>query len=288
VHATTREARTRRAAGLAALALALILGGCGSTLGLPPSATRQGDEVTWLWRILVIAAVLVTLLIWVLTTIVVVAALRRRRHERPDSIPEQHQVRAVLEIVYTATPLLIVMVILGMTFVVTQRVTASEPADLTVRVIGFQWQWQFDYRDRAVTINGDSRTLPQLWLPVDRSVRFEVTSPDVIHSFWVPDFLEKRDMIPGRLNQISADVKEPGQWIGRCAEYCGLDHWAMKFAVCAVDAGAFETWVTETAARAQPVVAGVRADGSGPAEGSPVCPSPLTGTGFTEPTGTGS
>src|SRR5690606_28113144 len=106
-------------------------------------------------------------------------------------------------------PLLIVTGILGMTFVVTQRVTAQEPPALTVGVLGFQWQWQFDYRDRGVRVNGDHDTLPQLWLPVGRTVRFEVTSPDVIHSFWVPDFLEKRDMIPGATNTIDVTVKAP-------------------------------------------------------------------------------
>jgi cytochrome c oxidase subunit 2 len=268
----TRRQPRRVRLPLAASAV-LIASGCGS-IGLPESATGQGDEVTWLWRIVVVTAALVTLLIWGLTTTVVVAALRRRRSEGRDHIPDQHQYRTRLEIGYTVAPLFIVMAILGLTFVVTQRVTATERPDLTVGVIGFQWQWQFTYPDRNLRVNGDAGTLPQLWLPVGRRVRFQVSSPDVIHSFWVPEFLEKRDMIPGTTNTVDVTVKRSGQWVGRCAEYCGFDHWRMKFAVCAVDPPAFDAWVTEQSARPQPVVAGVPVDPStAPAGGSATCPS---------------
>jgi cytochrome c oxidase subunit II len=274
VEPTTPTRRQPRKALLALVPLALLATGCGS-IGLPGSATTQGDEITWLWRIVVIIAALVTLLIWVLTTMVVMASVRRRRAEGRDAIPEQHQYRTLLEMGYTVAPLIIVMGILGLTFVVTQRVTATERPDLTVSALGFQWQWQFTYRQRDLTINGDADTLPQLWLPVGRRVRFEVSSPDVIHSFWVPEFLEKRDMIPGTTNTVDVTVKRPGQWIGRCAEYCGFDHWRMKFAVCAVEPPAFEAWMTEQRGRPQPVVSGVPVDPdtTAPAPGSPTCPS---------------
>jgi cytochrome c oxidase subunit 2 len=284
-NARTRRRSARSLGRLIPLAAGLALAtGCGSSLGLPPSATEQGDAVTDLWRILVIMAGLVTLLIWLLTAFVIIASIRRRRREGRDGVPVQHQYRTGLEVVYTVTPLLLVMGILVMTFVATQRLTAEERPDLTVSVLGFQWQWQFDYRDKAVRLNGDHATLPQLWLPVGRRVRFEVSSPDVIHAFWVPDFLEKRDMIPGAVNVVEVNVKAPGQWTGRCAEYCGLEHATMKFAVCAVEPAAFDAWVTATAAKPQPVIAGVRADGTGPSDGAAVCPSPAApGTGLANP-----
>jgi cytochrome c oxidase subunit 2 len=178
---------------------------------------------------------------------------------------------------YTAAPLAIVVVLLGLTFVTTQKLTdVSDRPDLAVEVIGFQWQWQFEYRDRRIEVNGDDDTSPQLWLPVGRVVRFTSSSPDVIHSFWVPDFLEKRDVLPGTANVIEVRVKEPGQWIGRCAEYCGLYHWSMRFSVCAVAPEAFDAWATETAARPQPVIAGPRIDGRGYAPGMRECPSAPT------------
>jgi cytochrome c oxidase subunit 2 len=276
---TRRQSRKARAPALLAAALpAALATGCG-TIGFPDSATGQGDEITWLWRIVVVIAALVTLLIWGLTAAVIVASVRRRRSEGRDAIPEQHQYRTLLEMGYTAVPLFIVMGILALTFVVTQRVTANERPELTVGVIGFQWQWQFTYADRNLRINGDADTLPELWLPVGRRVKFEVSSPDVIHSFWVPEFLEKRDMIPGTTNVVDVTVKRPGQWVGRCAEYCGFDHWRMKFAVCAVDGATFDAWVTEQSARPQPVVSGVPVDASttAPAGGPTRCPSPPEG-----------
>jgi cytochrome c oxidase subunit 2 len=272
---TPERRRPGSGAALGVAAVALAAGGCGSNLGLPTSATYQGDEVTSLWRILIIAALAVTLLIWVLTAMVIVSSVRRRRHAGRDGLPEQHQYRTGLEITYTAIPLVIVMAILALTFVATSRLTAVERPDLTVGVIGFQWQWQFEYRERGVQVSGGAGTLPQMWLPVGRRVRFEVSSPDVIHSFWVPSFLQKRDMIPGTVNVVEVDVKAPGQWIGRCAEYCGFDHASMKFAVCAVDGPAFDAWLAQTAARPQPVVAGVTDDGRTPVGDSPPCPAPI-------------
>jgi cytochrome c oxidase subunit 2 len=273
-----RHGRTLAAAGLVAATAA----GCSGRLGLPESATTQGDEVASLWRIFIILAALVAGLIYVLTAMTVIASLRRRRAGEADAVPEQHQYRTLLEIFYTAMPLVVVAALLVMNFSVTTTLTSlSDRPDLVVKVVGFQWQWRFDYPDQRVAVNGDAFTLPQMWLPVGRTVRFDVTSPDVIHSFWVPDFLEKRDMVPGGENPVEVTVKEAGQWIGRCAEYCGLNHWQMKFAVCAVPPEVFDGWVRDIAARPQPVITGVKADGSGAADGSPVCPSPLTTqTGF--------
>jgi cytochrome c oxidase subunit 2 len=280
-----RRARTaRHLAAVAALPATVAIGaaGCSGRLGLPESATTQGDGVVSLWRIFIILAAVVAGLIYVLTAATIISSLRRRRAGQADGIPEQHQYRTALEIFYTAMPLVIVAALLAMNFSVTGTLTnLSDRPDLVVKVVGFQWQWRFEYPDQHVAVNGDAFTLPQMWLPVGRTVRFDVTSPDVIHSFWVPNFLQKRDMIPGAENPVEVTVKEPGQWIGRCAEYCGLNHWQMKFAVCAVSPEAFTGWVRDIAGRPQPVITGVKADGSGPADGSPVCPSPpTTQTGF--------
>jgi cytochrome c oxidase subunit 2 len=268
------------------VAAALLLSACG-TAGLPDSATEQGDHVTSLWKIFLTLAAIISVLIWVLTTMVVVASIRRRRTEGRDGIPAQHQYRIKLEIAYTIAPLLIVAVLLALTFQATGELTrtSNAPDQLQVKVTGFQWQWQFDYTAERITVSGDPAVLPEMWLPVGRPIRFEVGSPDVIHSFWVPDFLEKRDLIPGVINVMEVNVKAPGQWIGRCAEYCGFNHWQMKFVVCAVSAQEFDAWVRETAARPQPVISGELIDGSSgattPSAGSRRCPSsPSSDIGF--------
>lgn len=279
------EQTTARRPGRAAL---LVLG----ATGLPESATTQGDEVASLWLIFLVLAALVVLMIWGLTTYVVVSSIRRRRRgevdaevqrtevplDDPDDVtddttvragrsstdrgtrppPRQHQYNTRLEIVYTAIPLALVMVLLGLALRTTSTLTAtsSEPA-LEVTVTGFQWQWQFEYPQHRITIAaGGQDAYPTLVLPVGRTVRFDLRADDVIHSFWVPEFLEKRDLIPGVDNVIEVDVKAPGEWTGRCAEYCGFNHWRMKFSVRAMPADEFDRWVAEHAAQPQPIVEG--------------------------------
>jgi len=263
-------------------------------LGLPDSATTQGDEVANLWVIFLTLAALVTLLIWVLTTYVVVSSIRRRRRgevdhaasrtevplDDPDDVtddvtddttaragasstarhrrpaPRQHQYNTRLEIIYTAIPLALVAVLLGLALRTTSILTATtaEPA-LEVEVTGFQWQWQFSYPQHHVTVSaGNQDAYPTLVLPVGRTVRFRLSADDVIHSFWVPEFLEKRDVIPGVDNTIEVFVKAPGVWVGRCAEYCGFNHWKMRFNVRAVPGAEFDQWVKDSAAKPQPIV----------------------------------
>jgi cytochrome c oxidase subunit 2 len=256
--------------------LVVVLTGCGSNMGLPDSATSQGNEVISLWQVFLTLAIAVAVLIWGLVIFTVVASVRRRRQQSsegtasdPDAsrgnggergqahIPEQIQYRTRLEIFYTAVPLVLVFVLLGLTFRVDALLTEStEQPELVVEVTGFQWQWQFHYPELGVTIAGDPEDPPTLYLPVGRTIRFKLMAPDVIHSFWVPEFLEKRDMIPGVTNEIEVTVDRPGTWIGRCAEYCGLNHWQMWFDVNAVAADQFDTWATVTARQPQPVIQG--------------------------------
>jgi cytochrome c oxidase subunit 2 len=172
--------------------------------------------------------------------------------------PRQHQYNTRLEIVYTAIPLALVMVLLALALRTTSTLTATsaEPA-LQVDVKGFQWQWQFTYPQHRITITaGGPDSYPTLVLPVGRTVRFDLSADDVIHSFWVPEFLEKRDLIPGVDNVIEVFVKAPGEWTGRCAEYCGFNHWRMKFTVRAIPADEFDRWVIDHAAQPQPIVEG--------------------------------
>lgn|GEM_PF-221317 len=280
------RAQLRRAgAGALTIAAATVLTGCGSTMGLPDAATTEGEEVTSLWQVYLTLAIIVAGIIWVLVTFTVIASLRRRRQhaaevaagpatsaETPGSadldagnggergrahIPEQVQYRTKLELFFLALPIALVVVLLGLTFRVDALLTEiSEQPDLVIEVTGFQWQWQFHYPELGITIAGDPEDPPILYLPVGRTIRFELLAEDVIHSFWVPEFLEKRDMIPGVTNQIEVTVSEPGSWVGRCAEYCGLNHWRMWFDVEAIAGDQFDTWAIVTARQPQPVVQG--------------------------------
>jgi cytochrome c oxidase subunit 2 len=109
--------------------------------------------------------------------------------------------------------------------------------DLIVNVTGFQWGWQFEYPELGITITGSSEAevVPTLVLPRGQSVRLVLLTTDVVHSFWVPRFLAKRDMIPEVDNAIDVTPNTLGRFDGRCAEYCALDHWRMAFTLEVVE-----------------------------------------------------
>ena len=222
--------------------LTVTLAGCGLVdHGGNRGSSEQGREIFDLWQGSVIAALVVGVLVWGL---IFWAALRYRR--RNDDIPTQRQYIVPLEIVYTALPVLIVAVLFVFAYQTQREVNAvSSDPDLVIEVDGFQWQWQFHYVEEDITVTGTPDTRPVMVLPVDQTVRFKLTSRDVIHSFYVPDFLYKRDVIPGVDNKVDVDVVDVGRYTGRCAEFCGLDHYKMTFEVDAVTMADFRDWVDE-------------------------------------------
>ena len=127
---------------------------------------------------------------------------------------------------------------------------SSENPDLAVEVVGFQWQWKFTYQSDdgeplAVVIGDDSSEEPELVLPVGETTRFDLVAADVNHAFWVPEFLTKKDLIPGLDNAIQVTPTRIGRYDGFCAEYCGLDHWRMRFQVRIVPADEFDDWLAD-------------------------------------------
>ena len=98
-----------------------------------------------------------------------------------------------------------------------------------MQVVGFQWNWVFNYIDDDVHEVGSPTQLPTLYLVQGETVRFKLKLPDVIHSFWVPSFWYKKDVIPGRTNEFEIDPTKLGTFAGRCAELCGLNHSGMLF-----------------------------------------------------------
>lgn len=181
--------------------------------------------------------------------LIVFVLVRYRRRGDDDSLPSQNPYNIPIEILYTIVPVLIVAVLFAFTLHTENQVDhLSADPDLVVEVVGFQWQWQFTYRDQGIVVTGDSASNPpDLVLPVGETVRLVLVSHDVIHSFWVPDFLHKRDLIPGVDNEIDVDVVRAGVYVGRCAEYCGLDHDKMNFTVRAVTPAEFADWVASEA-----------------------------------------
>jgi cytochrome c oxidase subunit 2 len=159
-------------------------------------------------------------------------------------VPNQRQYLLPVEIVYTAIPIVIVLVLFGYSYAVQDDVDAlsSNPA-ITIDVKGFQWQWQFHYREDDVTVTGVPDERAVMVLPVDETIRLVLRSDDVAHSFYVPKFLFKRDVIPALTNRFDIEVRDVGSYRGYCAEFCGLDHARMTFTVRGVTRADYDSWV---------------------------------------------
>ena len=182
-----------------------------------------------------------------------------RYRKRGDDIPTQTHGSTLLEVVWTAIPVLITVSIFTYSFIVLRQVENKAPdADLTVHVQGFQFQWGFTYdmndlgkntEDRNATgqivITGTAAQIPTLVVPVDEPVEFTLASNDVIHSFYVRDFLYKLDVVPGRDNRFVVTPREIGEFHAQCAELCGLDHALMRFTLKVVSRDDFDKWVSE-------------------------------------------
>jgi cytochrome c oxidase subunit 2 len=246
-----------------AVLLVAVVAGCSSRFGVPEPASKQGGDVVDLWRVLFLTAVAIGFLV---TGLILWSVVRYRRrplrsgNTDPDGDGEAPQFRdnIRLEVFYTAVPLVIVAVLFGLTVGTQRRVTKIERRpDLRVAVTGFQWGWRFHYPEADVTVVGDSNHPPTLVLPAGRTVGFELASNDVIHSFYVPAFLDKRDVVPGVDNRIDVTTTRVGRFSGLCAEFCGLDHARMRFTVDVVRPPEFDAWLAaQQEGRPQPTVPG--------------------------------
>jgi cytochrome c oxidase subunit 2 len=229
------------------LLLAVVVTGCsGHRFGQPDPASEQGEHTLALWRVFIIAGSAVG---GIVLGLILYVAIRFRR--RSDEVPDQRADNLGWEAVYTIVPIMIVAVLFG-TSVATQSKTDQrvDVPDLTVNVIGFQWGWQFEYPEQGVRITGSGSAggQPILVLPEGEKVRLQLRTADVIHSFWVPEFLTKRDLIPGIDNSIDVTPNRLGTFDGHCAEYCLLDHWRMTFTLKVVPPEQFAAELATAAA----------------------------------------
>ena len=246
-----RRGRSRLALALAPAAL--LATGCAGggrdlyensfALGFPDPVTDRADDIYELWLGSVAAAAVVGAAV---TFLILFAAVRYRKTS--DQLPRQVRYNLPIEVLYTVVPFVIIAVLFYYTTITQNVVNDLTPeddggSDVNIGVIGFQWNWTFNYVDDDVSVTGVPGQPAQLVLPTDTTVRFTLTSPDVIHSFWVPAFLFKRDVIPGRANTFEVTVSKEGEYIGRCAELCGEKHAAMNFSVLAVSPEEYESYI---------------------------------------------
>jgi cytochrome c oxidase subunit 2 len=237
-------------AGAAAAVLGLVAAGCDvPNFGFPDGVTNHSPRILNIWQGSAIAALAVGVFVWGLIFYAVVVF-----RKRSDALPQQIHYNLPVEVLYTMVPVVIVAGLFYYTArdeIEIDRLSAAP--DVTVNVVGFRWNWQFKYDDPGtpddngvpIEVTGQAGTPPVLVLPVNRTIRFVESSPDVIHSFWVPDFLFKRDVVPGRINQFELSVTKTGTFVGRCAELCGADHDRMTFYVKVVPGDEYDRFISE-------------------------------------------
>ena len=232
----------------------VLLAGCSAetrhewhNLAMPDPATEQADHIFYLWRYAWVAALATGALVWGLIFWVVV----RYRRKRDDEIPVQTRYNLPLEIFYTIAPIIMVVVFFYHTVNVQNMVLDDTEQDQTIEVVGQQWSWTFNYRldgstdGPVVYTSGTGGDIPTLVLPVGETIQFNLHSTDVIHSFGVPGFLMKMDVIPGRVNHYEVTPDTEGTYDGKCYELCGAYHSRMLFNVEVVSPDDYESYLQD-------------------------------------------
>ncbi len=256
-------------------------------LGMPTPATEEAPIILSLWQGSWAAALAIGCLVWGL---ILWCAFFYRRSRTKVEVPPQTRYNMPIEALYTVVPLLIVSVLFYFTARDESKLLSeSKKPDVTVNVVGYQWSWAFNYIESVPGSTGDAKTDknlaaipdrykkdfpanaggvydygipgtrnpqngnpgPTLWLPKGKTVRFILTSRDVIHSYWVLPFLMKRDVIPGHTNSFQVTPTQEGTFRGKCAELCGQDHARMLFNVKVVSPERYEQHLKELAKKGQ-------------------------------------
>jgi cytochrome c oxidase subunit II len=243
----------RRAAAVAVSGLlALSVSGCSvaewKRVAMPEPATQEGGAILQLWQGSWIAAAV----IGVFTLALILWAPVAYRRRQGDPLPDQTRYNLPIEVLYTLAPLVVIATLF--TFTVQSQanvVRVSGDQENTIGVIGFRWSWAFNYVEDNVYDVGSPGIPPTLVLPVGEKTQFTLQSPDVIHAFWIPAFVFKMDVIPGRVNVFEVTPDTVGTFAGKCTEFCGLDHARMLFNVRVVPRAEYEAHVADLRAKGQ-------------------------------------
>jgi cytochrome c oxidase subunit 2 len=244
-----RSAKTQRHRRVLALLvpLLLLLSACASdapqdTLEPEGPIARKIDNLVN--PVFIIAAVVFVLVEF--GALYLVLKFRQRKDDDPDELPGQTHGNTKLEIGWTVLPALLLGFVSFATLATLFDINDTED-DLTVQVTGQQWWWEFTYDtdgDGEFT-DEDLVTANDLVVPAGQNVGLEITSRDVIHSFWIPKLNGKKDAVPGRTHPLTINADEPGTYVGQCTEYCGLSHAYMRQRVVALPPDEFEAWLED-------------------------------------------
>ncbi|MGH2749882.1 MAG: cytochrome c oxidase subunit II [Actinomycetota bacterium] len=225
----------------------VLLGTACSTVAVagcaPQPVNSQGEEIKGLYDLFTIVAAVIFVLV---AGLIAWSILSYRARPGDNELPEQFHSNVKLELLWFAIPTLIVIGLFVSSTLVLNRINdeAEDPVAI-VNVEGFQWGWRFQYEGEDVSIISRPDEPAAISLPVGEPVTFVITSNDVQHSFYITEFLLKRDAVPGRENRLPITIDEEGTYNGRCAEFCGLLHYEMPFIINAVPPEEYRAWLDE-------------------------------------------
>lgn len=208
--------------------------------------TPVAAQVGSLFNLIMIITGGILFVVWTVLSV----AIWRYRHQ-PGRIPRLVHGNIVLEIVWTVVPAILLLIIAVPSYRTLMAMETIPPPDLTVEVIGHQWYWEYRYPDSGLIL-----TNQPLRVPAHRNIKLLLTSADVIHNWYVPDFAFKISTIPGRINQTWFRTERAGSFVGQCAELCGTLHSRMQIAVEAMPPEAFAGWQRQMVAQSQGQAAG--------------------------------
>jgi cytochrome c oxidase subunit 2 len=227
-------------------------------MAMPEPVTKQGMHTLHLWQGAWTAAWITGIIVWGL----ILYAVVRFRRRSEDEIPIQTRYNLPLEIFYTIAPIIMVIVFFAKTVDTQNAVLDNATPDNTIEVVGQQWSWTFNYglgqQDPSanndatddkypytsyVHESGTGSYIPNLYLPVNETTRFNLHSPDVIHDLGVPAFIMRMDVVPGRVNHYEVTPTEIGDYKGKCYELCGVYHQRMLFNVHVVSQADYQQYL---------------------------------------------
>ncbi|MDX1511317.1 MAG: cytochrome c oxidase subunit II [Nitriliruptorales bacterium] len=250
-----------------ALSLALLTAACGGAQTMLEPQGPYAEDPDNLFKITLVVALVVFV---VVQGLIIAAAVKFRERKGDDSMPEQVHGNTRMEILWTVIPALILVGIAIPTIRMVFDLAEEPEGALTVNVIGHRWWWEFEYPAQPeFGIDETIVTANELVIPVGVPVRLEMTAEEaggpanaVIHSFWIPALGGKRDVVPGRITPLNLQADHAGEYIGQCAEYCGLSHANMRARAISLDGADWDAWVDNQLSLATIPGDGLAADGA--------------------------
>ncbi len=230
------------------LAIGVIASAVGIAVALsinwfPKVASTQAEDIDTLFDVLIIASVPIFVLVEVVVLFSVWKFRMRPGQELEDGPPIHGNTK--LEVIWTAIPALLLVGLCGYAYKVLQDIEEKPKNEIVVNVTGQQFAWTFEYAGQKAKVSSE-----QLYLPEGTSVEFHVRSKDVIHDFWVPEFRQKIDAVPGITTKYRITPNRLGAYPVVCAELCGLGHSTMRQTVHVLPQQEFDSWMSRKVAQA--------------------------------------